>query len=102
MELPPFSVTWDYRCPFARNAHEFLVAALKDGAPFDVEFVPFTLTQGHLDDGAVPCGTTLRAERTSSPSRRASSCATTSPTGSSTSTAPCSRPATTRGRPAAS
>jgi len=43
MELPPFSVTWDYRCPFARNAHEFLVAALKDGAPFDVEFVPFTL-----------------------------------------------------------
>jgi hypothetical protein len=54
MELPPFAVTWDYRCPFARNAHEFLVAALKDGAPFDVEFVPFTLTQGHLDDGAVP------------------------------------------------
>jgi hypothetical protein len=46
-----FSVTWDYRCPFARNAHEHLVAALADGAPFDVTFVGFSLSQGHLEDG---------------------------------------------------
>jgi len=102
MELPPFSVTWDYRCPFARNAHEFLVAALKDGAPFDVEFVPFTLTQGHLDDGAVPVWDDPARGADLLASRRASSCATTSPTGSSTSTAPCSRPPRRGGRPAAS
>ena len=46
-----FAVTWDYRCPFARNAHEHVVAALKDGAPWDVTFVPFSLTQVHVGEG---------------------------------------------------
>lgn len=46
-----FSITYDYRCPFARNAHEHLVTALQAGAPFDVEFVPFSLTQMHLKEG---------------------------------------------------
>jgi hypothetical protein len=46
-----FSVTWDYRCPFARNAHEHVVAALEAGASYDVSFVPFSLNQMHLEEG---------------------------------------------------
>ena len=46
-----FAVTWDYRCPFARNAHEHIVAALEDGAPWDVRFLPFSLNQAHVEDG---------------------------------------------------
>jgi hypothetical protein len=52
--MKPFSVTWDYRCPFARNAHEHLVAGLADGADWDVTFLPFTLSQGHVPDGGTP------------------------------------------------
>lgn len=46
-----FSVTWDYRCPFARNAHEHLTAGLRAGADWDVTFVPFSLGQVHVADG---------------------------------------------------
>ncbi len=46
-----FAVTWDYRCPFARNAHEHVVAALEAGAPWQVRFVPFSLTQVHVAEG---------------------------------------------------
>ena len=49
-----FSVNWDYRCPFARNAHEHLVTALQAGASFEVEFVPFSLNQAHVEEGGVP------------------------------------------------
>jgi predicted DsbA family dithiol-disulfide isomerase len=49
-----FSVTWDYRCPFARNAHEHVITALEAGAPYDVTFVPFSLNQMHLEEGAEP------------------------------------------------
>ncbi|HEX5268480.1 MAG TPA: DsbA family protein [Acidimicrobiales bacterium] len=49
-----FSVNWDYRCPFARNAHEHVVAGLKAGADWDVEFVPFSLSQVHVDEGGTP------------------------------------------------
>ena len=49
-----FSVTWDYLCPFARNAHEQLVAGLDDGAPWDVTFTPFSLMQAHVEDGGTP------------------------------------------------
>jgi len=52
--MKPFSVTWDYRCPFARNAHEHLVAGLSDGADWDVTFLPFTLSQGHVPEGGTP------------------------------------------------
>lgn len=48
-----FAVTWDYRCPFARNAHEHLVAALEEGAPYDVTFLGFSLSQAHLADEEV-------------------------------------------------
>jgi hypothetical protein len=46
-----FAVTWDYRCPFARNAHEHILAGLADGADWDVRFVPFSLSQAHVADG---------------------------------------------------
>ena len=46
-----FGLTFDYLCPFARNAHEHVVTALKDGADWDVRFVPYSLAQGHLDEG---------------------------------------------------
>ena len=46
-----FSVTWDYRCPFARNAHEHVVEALRAGAPWDVTFVAFSLGQAHVAEG---------------------------------------------------
>jgi len=47
-----FGVNWDYRCPFARNLHEHLVLALASGADWEVEFVPFSLSQVHLEEGA--------------------------------------------------
>jgi hypothetical protein len=46
-----FSVTWDYRCPFARNAHEHVVAGLRAGAPWDVTFLGFSLGQVHVAEG---------------------------------------------------
>jgi DSBA-like thioredoxin domain len=46
-----FAITWDYRCPFARNAHEHVVAGLRAGAPWDVTFVPFSLGQVHVGEG---------------------------------------------------
>jgi DSBA-like thioredoxin domain len=51
MALPPFTVSWDYRCPFARNAHEHLITALKAGADWDVTFAPFSLSQVHVAEG---------------------------------------------------
>jgi len=54
MKTTPLSVTWDYRCPFARNAHEHLVVALEAGAPFEVRFVPFSLNQAHVEEGGEP------------------------------------------------
>jgi hypothetical protein len=43
-----FAVTWDYRCPFARNAHEHVMVGLDAGAPWDVRFVAFSLGQVHV------------------------------------------------------
>src|SRR6478609_5773804 len=48
-----FKVTWDYRCPFARNVHEHLLTGLAAGADWDVEFLPFSLGQVHVEEGAV-------------------------------------------------
>ncbi len=52
--MTSFAVTWDYRCPFARNAHEHVLAGLADGADWDVTFVPFSLGQVHVEDGQAP------------------------------------------------
>ena len=49
--MTSFAVTWDYRCPFARNAHEHVLAGLADGADWDVTFVPFSLGQVHVEEG---------------------------------------------------
>ena len=49
--MTDFSVTWDYRCPFARNAHEHLVEGLRGGADWNVRFVPFSLGQVHVAEG---------------------------------------------------
>lgn len=46
-----FSVTWDYRCPFARNAHEHLLAGMAGGADWDVTFLVFSLEQAHVKEG---------------------------------------------------
>ncbi len=46
-----FAVTWDYRCPFARNAHEHLLTGLEAGADWDVRFLPFSLGQAHVAEG---------------------------------------------------
>jgi hypothetical protein len=46
-----FAITWDYRCPYARNANEHVIAALADGADWDVEFIPFSLDQTHVPEG---------------------------------------------------
>ena len=49
--MTDFAVTWDYRCPFARNAHEHVVAGLRAGAGWNVRFVPFSLGQVHVAEG---------------------------------------------------
>jgi DSBA-like thioredoxin domain len=49
--MTDFAVTWDYRCPFARNAHEHIIEALRAGAPWTVRFVPFSLAQVHVAEG---------------------------------------------------
>lgn len=54
MSLPPFAVTYDYRCPFARIVHEHLITALEDGADWEVTWAPFSLNQAHVGDGGTP------------------------------------------------
>jgi hypothetical protein len=49
-----FAVTWDYRCPFARNGHEHVLDGLEAGADWQVTFVPFFLNQPHVPDGGTP------------------------------------------------
>jgi DSBA-like thioredoxin domain len=49
-----FAVTWDYLCPFARNAHEALVNGVKEGRDWDVRFWPFSLNQVHVEEGEAP------------------------------------------------
>lgn len=46
-----FSITWDYRCPFARIANLHVIEGLRDGADWDVTFVPFSLGQAHVAEG---------------------------------------------------
>jgi predicted DsbA family dithiol-disulfide isomerase len=46
-------VTFDYRCPFARNGHEAVVALIRGGSRPDVtwRFHPFSLDQVHTAEG---------------------------------------------------
>ena len=52
--LSSFDVTWDYLCPFARNAHEHLVLALRAGAGWEARFRFFSLSQAHVAEGGPP------------------------------------------------
>ena len=49
-----FAITWDYRCPFARNANEHVLDGLAAGAAWHVTFVPFSLGQVHVAEGEPP------------------------------------------------
>jgi protein-disulfide isomerase-like protein with CxxC motif len=45
-----FAVSFDYRCPFARNAHESVLAGLQAGRDWQVTFTPFSLDQVHVEE----------------------------------------------------
>jgi hypothetical protein len=47
-----FQLSYDYRCPFAKNIHLHVIEALRSGADFDVTFVPWTMSQGYRAEGA--------------------------------------------------
>ncbi|MEX2279227.1 MAG: DsbA family protein [Acidimicrobiia bacterium] len=46
-----FEITFDYLCPFARNANEAVLAGLRAGRDWDVGFRPFSLSQAHVNEG---------------------------------------------------
>jgi hypothetical protein len=47
-------VTFDYLCPFARNAFEAIAAGLEAGRDWRVRYLPFSLTQAHVPEGETP------------------------------------------------
>lgn len=46
-----FALTFDYRCPYARIAHDHVVEGLRAGADWKVTFLPFSLGQSHVEPG---------------------------------------------------
>ncbi len=46
-----FYLSFDYRCPFAKNIHLHVITALRAGADFDVNFAPWSLSQGGREAG---------------------------------------------------
>ena len=50
--MTSFDLSYDYRCPFAKNIHLHVLKALEAGADFDVNFVPWTMSKGYQDEGA--------------------------------------------------
>lgn len=49
-----FGVTFDYLCPFARNANEAVLSGIAAGEGWDVTFRPFSLSQVHVGEGEPP------------------------------------------------
>lgn len=49
-----FAATFDYLCPFARNLHEAILSGLEEGRDWRVRFMPFSLSQVHLEEGEPP------------------------------------------------
>ena len=49
-----FGLTWDYRCPYGRIAHDHVVTGLLSGADWNVTFLPFSLGQPHVEPGMPP------------------------------------------------
>ena len=93
------AVTFDYRCPFARNGHEAVVDTPCATAPTSTcGSSPFSLDQVHVDEGEPPVWEREPGElghRRRSRCCTASRCATPSPSSSSTRTSRCSPRATT-------
>lgn len=46
-----FQITFDYLCPFARNANEAVLNGLAAGREWKVNFRPFCLSQVHRQEG---------------------------------------------------
>lgn len=46
-----FDITFDYLCPFARNANEAVLNGVAEGRDWKVNFRPFSLAQAHVEDG---------------------------------------------------
>lgn len=46
-----FDITYDYLCPFARNANEAVMKGLEEGRDWEVTFRPFSLSQAHVKEG---------------------------------------------------
>ena len=49
-----FAVTFDYLCPFARNAFSSIAAGLEAGRDWEIRYVPFSLSQAHVPEGETP------------------------------------------------
>jgi 2-hydroxychromene-2-carboxylate isomerase len=49
-----FGLTYDYRCPFARIAHDHVITGLRGGADWQVTWLPFSLGQAHVSEGETP------------------------------------------------
>jgi len=58
-----FAISFDYLCPFARNANEAVVAALRGEHDYDVRFMPFSLDQSHTPEGEPPAWERTAGER---------------------------------------
>jgi protein-disulfide isomerase-like protein with CxxC motif len=51
--MQSFDLSFDYRCPFAKNIHLHVIEALRAGADFEVNFAPWSLSQGGREDDAL-------------------------------------------------
>ena len=49
--MEDFTVAWDYRCPFARNLTEHVLAGTMTGARWTAHFQAFSLDQANRSDG---------------------------------------------------
>jgi len=56
-------VTFDYLCPFARNAFEAIAAGLEAGRDWRVGYLPFSLTQAHVPEGETPAWERAEGDR---------------------------------------
>ena len=56
-------MTFDYLCPFARNAFEAIAAGQEAGRDWRVRYLPFSLTQAHVPEGETPAWERASGER---------------------------------------
>lgn len=49
-----FAITFDYLCPFARNANEAVIEGVRNGEEWDVTFRPFSLSQTKVGETETP------------------------------------------------